>query len=163
MVPRPFVRRPGLARLSSHPFGNRWIKVLALSGLCAAYLQGSWNKATDFPSAIAEMQHFGLSPAVPLAMLTMAFELVASLMVITGFCRWAGALGLAAFTLFATFVANRYWELLPPERFMAANSFYEHFGLVGGFLFVAWQDLQDETAGTDVDRSRLGAPDRHQR
>jgi uncharacterized membrane protein YphA (DoxX/SURF4 family) len=25
-----------------------------------------------------------------------------------------------------------------PERFMAANSFFEHLGLVGGFLLVAW-------------------------
>ena len=28
------------------------------------------------------------------------------------------------------------------ERFMAANSFFEHLGLVGGFLLVAWLDLQ---------------------
>ena len=42
----------------------RW---LALLGLCAAYLQGGFNKAVDFPSAIAEMNHFGLSPAAPFA------------------------------------------------------------------------------------------------
>ena len=90
------------------------------------------------------MQRFGLSPETPLAVVTIAFELVASLMVITGIWRWAGALGLAAFTLFATSVANRYWDLLPPERLMAANGFYEHLGLAGGFLFVAWQDMRDE-------------------
>jgi hypothetical protein len=27
------------------------------------------------------------------------------------------------------------------QRFMAANSFYEHLGLAGGFLLVAWHDL----------------------
>jgi hypothetical protein len=32
--------------------------------------------------------------------------------------------------------------MLPPERFMAANSFFEHIGLIGGFILVAWHDLQ---------------------
>ncbi len=32
--------------------------------------------------------------------------------------------------------------MAPPERFMAANAFFEHLGLVGGFLLVAWHDLR---------------------
>ena len=146
MATRQVARIRGAERPAYRVLANRCTKSLALVGLCAAYLQGGWNKATDFPSAIAEMQRFGLSPETPLAVVIIAFELVASLMVITGIWRWAGALGLAAFTLFATSVANRYWDLLPPERFMAANGFYEHLGLAGGFLFVAWQDLHEEAA-----------------
>ncbi|HSI60058.1 MAG TPA: DoxX family protein [Ideonella sp.] len=118
----------------------RWI---ALLGLCAAYLQGGINKALDFPAAIGEMNHFGLSPAAPLAAATIALELGASLLILTGFYRWLGALGLAVFTLLATFVANRFWEVAPPERFMVANGFFEHLGLVGGFLLVAWLDLRE--------------------
>ena len=62
-------------------------------------------------------------------------------MILTGFFRWLGALGLAGFTLMATFVANRFWEMAMPERFTVANSFFEHLGLVGAFLLVAWHDL----------------------
>jgi len=124
--------------------GVRW---LALLFLCAAYLQGGINKATDFAGAIAEMNHFGLAPAAPLAAATIVFELGASLMILTGFYRWLGALGLAAFTLMATFVANRFWEMAMPERFMAANAFFEHWGLIGGFLLVAWHDLKARDAG----------------
>ena len=29
-----------------------------------------------------------------------------------------------------------------PERFAVENSFYEHLGLAGGFLLVAWHDLR---------------------
>jgi hypothetical protein len=29
---------------------------------------------------------------------------------------------------------------------MAANSFFEHIGLVGGFVLVAWFDLQQRLA-----------------
>jgi len=123
------------------PVFVRWIAML---GLCAAYLQGGVNKATDWGAAMAEMNHFGLVPAAPLAALVIILELGASLMILTGFYRWLGALALAGFTLMATFIANRYWELAMPERFMVANGFYEHLGLVGGFLLIAWYDLQKD-------------------
>jgi uncharacterized membrane protein YphA (DoxX/SURF4 family) len=120
----------------------RWI---ALLGLCAAYLQGGINKLTNFPGAIAEMQHFGLWPAAPMAVLVIGLELGASALILSGIYRWAGSVALAAFTLMATFIANRFWEMSPPERFMAANGFFEHLGLAGGFLLVAWLDIREQT------------------
>lgn len=118
----------------------RWVALLLL---CAAYLQGGLNKAMDFGSAIAEMNHFGVSPAAPMAAAVIVLELGASVLILTGFYRWLGAVALAAFTLFATFVALRFWQMpVGQERFMAANSFFEHLGLVGGFLLVAWHDLR---------------------
>ncbi|MFG5778607.1 DoxX family protein [Comamonas sp. J-3] len=124
-------------------FGSEAIRWLAYLGLCAAYLQGGFNKLTDFNGAIGEMTHFGLSPAPVFAVLVIVLELGASAMILTGKLRWLGALALAAFTLMATFLALRYWELpAGPARFGAANSFYEHLGLIGGFLLVAWLDLQ---------------------
>lgn len=124
-------------------FTSSAVQTVALLCLCAAYLQGAFDKATDFAGAIAEMNHFGLAPAAPLAAAVIVFEAGASLMVIFGWRRWLGALGLAGFTLIATFVANRFWELAPPDRFMVTNAFFEHWGLVGGFLLVAWHDLRD--------------------
>ena len=118
----------------------RWIALLLL---CTAYLQGGMQKALDFPSAIAEMNHFGLSPAAPLAIAVIVLELGAAALILAGRLRWLGALALALFTLMATFVALRFWEMPQPARFMAANAFFEHLGLVGGFLLVAWQDLRE--------------------
>jgi uncharacterized membrane protein YphA (DoxX/SURF4 family) len=125
-----------------------WIRWVCLLLLCAAYLQGGINKLTDFNSAIGEMQHFGLSPAAPLAALVIALELGASAAILTGYYRWLGAGFLGVFTLMATFVANRFWEMGGQERFMAANSFFEHLGLTGAFLLVAWLDLQKGSNGT---------------
>lgn len=122
----------------------RWI---ALLGLCAAYLQGGLTKALDFHDAIGEMLHFGLSPAAPMAVMTIALELGASLLILTGYCRWVGALLLACFTVAATFLANRFWQVPPPDRMMIENGFFEHLGLAGGFLLVAWHDLRDSIAG----------------
>ena len=126
--------------------GSVTVRWLALLALCAAYLQGGFDKATDFAGAIAENQHFGLAPAAPLAAATIVVEIGASLLILTGFQRWAGALVLAGFTLMATFVANRFWEMAPPARFMAENGFFEHIGLVGGFVLVAWHDVVQRRA-----------------
>jgi uncharacterized membrane protein YphA (DoxX/SURF4 family) len=121
----------------------RWI---ALLGLVAAYLQGGLDKLVDIPAAIGEMHHFGLGPARPLALATIALELVASVMILAGFWRWLAALALAAFTLAATFLANRFWQATGADRFMMENGFFEHLGLVGGFLLVAWMDLRERAA-----------------
>ncbi|MDS1139490.1 DoxX family protein [Pusillimonas sp. SM2304] len=133
-----------LAATARLVFGSRTVRFIAYLGLCAAYLQGGLVKLTDFPGAIAEMNHFGLTPASLFAVLVIALELGASAMILTGRLRWLGALGLAGFTLLATGIALRYWELpIGHERFMAANAFFEHLGLVGGFLLVAWLDFQE--------------------
>lgn len=134
---------PGAARLRTERASAtiRVLHWLALLLLCAAYLQGGLNKLLDFGGAIGEMRHFGLRPAAPLAALVIACELGATAMVLSGRLRWLGAAWLALFTVAASFIANRYWEMQGIERFMAANSFYEHLGLTGGFLLVAWHDL----------------------
>lgn len=115
---------------------------LALLLLCGAYLQGGLFKLVDFSGAVAEMQHFGIEPAVPMAAAIIALELIAPAMILTGVWRWLGALALAVFTLGATFLANRFWEAPSDARFMLTNAFFEHLGLVGGFLLVAWEDLR---------------------
>jgi len=100
----------------------------------------------DFAAAVGEMQHFGLAPAAPLAAAVIMLELGASLMILSGFYRWLGALSLAAFTLAATFLANRFWAAPPAEQFMLANAFFEHIGLAGGFVLVAWEDINRRAA-----------------
>ena len=123
--------------------GAGWIRWLALLGLCAAYLQGGFNKVMEFPGAIVEMEHLGIAPAAPFTVAVILLELGASAMILTGIWRWLGALALAGFTLMATALALRFWEMAPPDRFGAANAFFEHLGLAGGFLLVAWHDLRD--------------------
>jgi XapX domain-containing protein len=118
------------------------IRFIALLGLCAAYLQGGLVKLLDFGGAVAEAQHFGLPFATVIAGATIVTELAGSALILSGVYRWVGALGLAGFTLIATFVANRFWEIPQPDRFMVENAFFEHLGLVGGFLLVAWYDLR---------------------
>ena len=120
----------------------------ALLLLCAAYLQGGLVKLFDFSAAVAEMRHFHLEPAVPVAIVVIAGELAATVMIVSGKWRWLGAVYLALFTLGATLLANPFWQQSGGMASMAANSFFEHIGLAGGFLLVAWYDLQGGAHGT---------------
>src|ERR1700709_2421468 len=114
--------RGGLAAQLTSPV-VRWIALLLL---CSAYLQGAIDKALDFSTAVDEMVHFGLAPAAPLAIATILLELGASVLILGGFYRWLGALGLAAFTLAASFLANHFWTVAGPDRFAMENAFFEH-------------------------------------
>ncbi|WP_363800074.1 DoxX family protein [Lysobacter firmicutimachus] len=123
--------------------GVRWIGLLLL---CAAYLKGGLQKAFDFQGAVAELEYFQLWPANGLAVAVIILNLGAAMLILIGWLRWLGALVLAAFTLIATLVALRYWELPPgPMRQFATNSFFEHLGLIGAFILVAWHDLRERT------------------
>lgn len=125
----------GTAHAASRRGTLRWCALLLL---CAAYLQGPITKVFDFPGALAEMEHFGLRPAPLFALGVIVFELAMCALILIGRWRGPAALALAAFTLAATFVALRFWEMPAGQgRTMATNAFFEHLGLTGGFLLVA--------------------------
>lgn len=114
----------------------------ALLLLCAAYIQGPVTKILDFDGALAEMNHFGLSPAPLFAVGVIVFELAMSALILIGRWRGLAAMALAAFTLVASFIALRFWEMPAGQvRLMAMNAFFEHLGLIGGFILVALDDL----------------------
>lgn len=119
---------------------------LALLMLCSAYIQGAVCKLVDFPSATGEMRHFGMSPPTLFAVGVIVFELACSAAILSGRLRWLGALSLAVFTILASFVANAWWDLpAGPEQSMSMNGFFEHIGLAGAFVLVAWMDLGRRT------------------
>ncbi|MCK3776953.1 DoxX family protein [Ensifer sesbaniae] len=141
-----------VARLRPSLAGSR-VVFIGLLALCSAYIQGPLTKIFDFPGALAEMDHFGLHPAPLFAVGVIIFELLMSALILMGFYRWAAASALAAFTLAATFLAFRFWELPPGmERAMATNGFFEHIGLAGAFLLVACYDLSQRASARRAGR-----------
>lgn len=111
--------------------------------LVSAYLLGAAQKLADWPAALAEQAHFGLHPSMIWAALTVAVELIGSLLVLSGRLVWLGAGMLGIFTVLAAMMANAFW-MLPSgvERFAMTNAFFEHLGLAGGFVFVAIASAQ---------------------
>lgn len=125
-LPRPMAAEPITLRI-------------ALLALCAAYVQGPITKLIDFGSATAEMQHFRLYPAEPIAIAVIVFELVTSAMIVSGVGRKTAAAAVAVFTCAATLLALRFWDLPAgtSERLMAMNGFFEHVGLAAAFAMIA--------------------------
>ncbi|MHA6769038.1 DoxX family protein [Sphingobium ummariense] len=115
--------------------GWHWTGFAARLLLVGAYLLGGIVKATDWPAAVAEQAHFGMSPPALWAALTIAVEIIGPLLILSGRLIWLGAGMLGVFTLLAAIIANAFWAMPPgPERFMATNAFFEHLGLIGGFI-----------------------------
>ena len=111
--------------------------LLARLLLVGAYLVGGLTKLADFPSAVAEQAHFGMTPPAFWAALTILVELVGPALILIGRWVWLGAGMLGVFTLFAALTANAFWTMQGTERFAATNAFFEHLGLIGGFVLVA--------------------------
>lgn len=106
--------------------------------LVGAYILGGLVKLADWQGAVAEQAHFGMHPPALWAALTIAVELIGPLLILTGRWIWLGAGMLGVFTLLAAFTANAFWTMPPgPERFGATNAFFEHLGLIGGFVLAA--------------------------
>ena len=111
---------------------------LARLALVGAYLLGGIVKLNDWPAAIAEQAHFGMAPPAVWAALTIGIELIGPTLILTGRFVWLGAGMLGVFTLLAAFTANAFWAMpAGQDRFMATNAFFEHIGLIGGFVLVA--------------------------
>lgn len=111
---------------------------IAKLALVSAYLLGGAVKAADFPGAVAEQAYFGLHPPALFAALTIAVELVGSALVMTRRWVWLGAGMLSVFTALAAITANAFWAMPNGhDRFMATSAFFEHLGLIGGFVVVA--------------------------
>jgi len=110
---------------------------LARLALVGAYLLGGLVKLANFPTAIAEQAHFGMTPPAFWAALTIAVELIGPALILAGRWVWLGAGMLGVFTAFAAITANAFWTMQGQDRFMATNAFFEHVGLIGGFVLVA--------------------------
>jgi uncharacterized membrane protein YphA (DoxX/SURF4 family) len=115
----------------------RWTGFLARLALVGAYLLGGIVKLSDFPAAVAEQAHFGMQPAALWATLTIAVELVGPILILSGRFVWLGAGMLGVFTMLAAFTANAFWTMQGQARFGATNAFFEHLGLIGGFVLAA--------------------------
>lgn len=111
---------------------------LARLALVSAYLLGGVVKLSDWPAAVAEQAHFGMAPPAFWAALTIGIELIGPMLILTSRLVWLGAGMLGIFTLFAATTANAFWAMpTGQERFMAINAFFEHIGLIGGFIAIA--------------------------
>jgi uncharacterized membrane protein YphA (DoxX/SURF4 family) len=112
----------------------RWTWPIARFLLTALFLV---DAAIEVPAAAAAQEQVGLHPGWVWAMVTLAVQIVGSIIIISGRHVWLGAGMLAVFTGATEFVAHRFWEMSGALQFQERNEFFEHLGLVAGFIMVA--------------------------
>src|SRR3984957_8445927 len=121
-----------------------WLLPVARIALASAFLIGGVQKLVDFPGAVAEQAHFGLQPAWLWAAAAIIVELAGSALVIFGRWVWLGAGGLGVLTAVAMLTANNFWAMTGHDRFIALNAFFEHLGLIAGFVLVSFMAMRTQ-------------------
>jgi uncharacterized membrane protein YphA (DoxX/SURF4 family) len=106
--------------------------------LVSAYLVGGLTKLSDFPAAVAEQAHFGLSPPQLWAVFAIFVELGGSVLILLERLVWLAAGGLAVLTVIASLVAEPFWTMHGHPRTVAMNGMLEHLGLVAAFAMLTW-------------------------
>jgi uncharacterized membrane protein YphA (DoxX/SURF4 family) len=116
----------------------QWVLFAARLALTSAYLLGGLTKLLNFSTAIAEQEHFGFYPGWIWAALTILIELGGSAFVSSGYAVWLGAGALGCLTAVAMLRADNFWAKSGAERLTQANTFFEHLGLIAGFVLIAF-------------------------
>jgi transmembrane protein len=104
-------------------------------------------KLLDFPGAVAEMERYGVTPAVSLAVAVVSVQLLGSALVITGRYAWLGAGALAIFTLLTIPIAHAFWNMNGDAAFVEMMFAFEHVTVIGGLMVAAVQAAH-QTGGT---------------
>ncbi len=118
--------------LASRAFG-----VFARVVLTFMFWSSGLAKLIDFPGAVAEMQHFGVTPAVPMAIAVIILQLGGSALVISGRFVWFGAGVLGVFTALTIPIAHAFWTMTGEMTFIEMMFVFEHVTVIGGLMVVA--------------------------
>jgi len=121
--------------------------LIARIWLTLPFLAGGLMKLIDWRSGEAEMLHFGLHPAWLFNLASLVTQLGASLLLILNRRVWLAAGALGVFTVIATLLAHRFWEVTGPERIGEQNSFLEHWSICAGFVLVTVVALRGRPRG----------------
>jgi uncharacterized membrane protein YphA (DoxX/SURF4 family) len=115
----------------------RWVLFAARLALTSAYLLGGVTKLFNFSAAVAEQEHFGFRPGWLWAAMTITIELGGSVLILSGYVVWLGASALGCLTAVAMVRADNFWTKSGEVRLAQTNTFFEHLGLIGGFVLIA--------------------------
>ena len=128
-----------LTRALSDWLSRPGMALLARIALVSAFAVSGVAKMLDFSGAVAEVRALaGIEPAVVLAVLVIITQLGGAALVIAGGrAAWIGAGLLAAFTVVATLLAHAFWTKSGLEQVRDLSTFFEHVGLIGGFLLAS--------------------------
>jgi len=113
-----------------------WADVLGRIGLALLFLWSGYTKFAYMAANVAYMKAYGMPAAELLIWPAAVFELIAGIMLVTGWkARWA-ALALAVYSAIAALIFHRYWSVSADQMLDQQTHFMKNVAIVGGLLFV---------------------------
>jgi putative oxidoreductase len=104
--------------------------------LAALYLIFGWRKLMDYPGTLARMVQDGAPLPVVATYVAIFMELPVAFAVAVGAFTCPCAVLLALYTLGASLIAHRYWQVKGPNKVESMESFYKNLSIMGGFLLL---------------------------
>lgn len=112
--------------------------VIGRMALGALFVIGGLTHVRNSGAVMGLMTRQGVPLAGPLLIAGTVFQIMAGTLLMAGVAVQYAALGLVVFTVAATGMVLRFWELPQgPERHVATNAFLSNLGIVGGLLIAA--------------------------
>ena len=105
--------------------------------LAALFVLAGIDKVTGFEGTVGYIQSVGLPMATALAAFTAVFEIIAGLALVFGFQARLAALGLAGFTVVASFLFHNYWAMPAEQAYIQQLMFMKNLAIAGGLLVLA--------------------------
>ena len=105
--------------------------------LALLFLPAGINKITGFAGTVGYIASVGLPLPTLGAIIALVVEIAGGLALIAGFGTRFAALGLAVFTLVASFFFHAYWAVPAAQQFVTQLLFMKNMAVVGGLLTLA--------------------------
>lgn len=101
------------------------------------FLMSSVTKILGFNGTVMYMESAGMtSYTMPLAVLSIVFELGGGLLILLGWQTRLGATMLATFTAATAFGIHHYWSYPADQAYMQMIHFMKNIALTGGALYI---------------------------
>jgi putative oxidoreductase len=113
-----------------------WLVLLARICFASLFLPDAVRKLMTMDAFAHSLAARGVPDAGIVAWIAALAELIGAAGVLIGFRTRAAALFLIAFTIIATALAHRFWELQGPQRIGASLQFSHNCALVGAFVLL---------------------------
>ncbi|AWK89725.1 DoxX family protein [Azospirillum thermophilum] len=102
--------------------------------LGAIFVQSGFGKLMSLGGFIGGLESQGVPMAAVLGTIGAAVEFFGGLAVVLGAWTRLAALAVAGFTVAATLIAHRYWEVAPEAMRMQQIQFMKNVAIIGGLL-----------------------------
>lgn len=100
------------------------------------FVQSGLGKLTNLSGFATSLEGMGVPMPMALGAVGAVVEFLGGVAIVLGAWTWLGALALAGFTVAATLLAHRFWDVPAEQQRMQNIQFMKNVAIIGGLLAV---------------------------